>query len=98
MTEKQDKGLDLLVDIIMLEAFRIKAINEEGADAETYDDAMLHRRLSETSEYQGIFDGITYKTLVGIVNHALEINKFTFTDKRCYSYLYDVIAEDIKYF
>ena len=32
MTEKQSKGLDLLTEIIVLEAKRVKALNEEGVD------------------------------------------------------------------
>lgn len=98
MTEKQDKGLDLLVEIIVLEAYRCKAINEEGADAESYDCSEIEKRLSQAENYKGIFNGMSLETLKYTVQKALEVNNFKFSDRRCYSYLYDVISDDLKYF
>ena len=97
MTEKQSKAIDLLTNIIMLEAIRIKAINEEGKD--NYDDTEIQNCLIKAREcYQGIFEWVSYDIIIDIVNRSLGINSFKFADKRCYSYLYDVIAEDIKAF
>lgn len=98
MTEKQSKGLDLLTEIIVLEAKRVKALNEEGVDLEEYDNTEIETRLIKASDYKGIFDGITLKILKEIINEALKINNFEFSDNRCYSYLFDVIFEDIKSF
>ena len=98
MTEKQDKGLDLLVEIIVLEAYRCKAINEEGADAESYDCSEIEKRLSLAENYKGIFKGMSLETLEYTIQKSLEVNNFKFTDRRCYSYLYDVISDDLKYF
>ena len=98
MTEKQSKGLDLLTEIIVLEAKRVKALNEEGADLEEYDNTEIEKRLDKASEYKGIFDGITPKIVSDIIKRALDINFFTFNDKRCMGYLKDVILEDLRYF
>ena len=97
MTEKQSEALDLLTDIIMYEAIRIKAINEEGKD--NYDDTEIQNCLVKAREcYQGVFEWISHDNIIDIVNRSLDINSFKFTDKRCYGYLVDVIAEDIKAF
>ena len=98
MTEKQSKAIDLLTNIIMLEAIRVKALNEEGADLEEYDNTEIETCLIKASDYKGVFDGITLKTLKEIIKEALKINNFEFSDNRCYSYLFDVIFEDIKSF
>lgn len=98
MTEKQSKGLDLLTEIIVLEAKRVKALNEEGADLEEYDNTEIEKRLDKASEYKGIFDGITQKIVSDIIQRALDINFFTFNDKRSMGYLKDVILEDLRYF
>lgn len=98
MTEKQSKGLDLLTEIIVLEAKRTKALNEEGADLEEYDNTEIEKRLEKASEYKGIFDGITPKIVSDIIQRALDINFFTFNDKRSMGYLKDVILEDLRYF
>jgi len=98
MTEKQSKGLDLLTEIIVLEAKRVKALNEEGADFEEYDNTEIEKSLDKASEYKGIFDEITPKIVSDIIKRALDINFFTFNDKRCMRYLKDVILEDLRYF
>lgn len=98
MTEKQSNGLDLLTEIIVLEAKRVKALNEEGADLEEYDNTEIEKRLDKASEYKGIFDGITPKIVSDIIKRALDINFFTFNDKRCMGYLIDVVLEDLRYF
>ena len=82
MTEKQSKAIDLLTEIIMLEAIRVKAINEDGMDLEEYDNTKIENCLIKASEYKGIFDGMTLKILKEIINEALRINNFDFTDNR----------------
>ena len=98
MTEKQTKGLDLLTEIIVLEAERVKALNEEGADLEEYDKTEIEKRLDTASEYKGIFEGITPQIVSDIIKISLDINHFEFTDKRCMGYLKDVILDDLRYF
>lgn len=96
MTEKQNKALDLLTEIIVDEANRIKAVNE--SDEAEYDDPTIQARLIKAQDYAGVFDGMSNSLLMDIITESLRLNGITFRDKRCRKYLDDVIREDIKNF
>lgn len=96
MTEEQNKALDLLTEIIVDEADRIKAVNE--SDEAEYDDSVIQAKLIKAQDYAGVFDGISNSLLMDIITESLRLNGITFRDKRCRKYLDDVIREDIKNF
>lgn len=88
--------MDLLTEIIVDEADRIKAVNE--SDEAEYDDSVIQAKLIKAQDYAGVFDGISNSLLMDIITESLRLNGITFRDKRCRKYLDDVIREDIKSF
>lgn len=96
MTEKQNKALDLLTEIIVDEADRIKAVNER--DETEYGDSVIQAKLIKAQDYAGVFDGMSDSVLMDIITESLRLNGIAFRDKRCREHLDDVIREDIKNF
>lgn len=96
MTEKQNKALNLLTEIIVDEADRIKAVNE--SDGAEYDDSAIQAKLIKAQDYAGVFDGMSVSVLMDIITESLRLNGISFRDKRCQEHLDDVIREDIKNF
>lgn len=66
MTEKQNKALDLLTEIIVDEADRIKAVNERD-ETGYYDDSAIQTKLTKAQDYAGVFDGMSNSVLMDII-------------------------------
>lgn len=93
---RKNEALDLLTEIIVDEADRIKVLNE--SEATEYDDSGIQAKLIKAQDYAGVFSGISNTLLMDIIAESLKVNGITFQDRRCYEYLDDVIREDIKNF
>lgn len=93
-------SIELLKKITVLEAQRIKAINEDGADVLEYDE----KHEAEISafcvvsfylERPSFYD---FRDFPKFLKSVLEENSIFFNDRRCFSYLFDVMGERLNEF
>lgn len=84
----------ILADLIRLEALRVKALDEDGADAEQYDatnEVAIQRLRIESYGLPSIeADG---KELEEFTKATLASAGVAFTDSRCFGYLMDVVKD-----
>lgn len=93
-TAKELESGKLLSRIVVAEAMRIKAINEEGADAEAYD-AVHGDEISALRIRSFRLPRIEFRSeeeFSGFVRGAVDGSGVFFSDPRCYGYLRDCVA------
>lgn len=90
----------LLSSIVIAEARRVKAINEDGVDVEAYD-AMHEREISALRIRSFRLPRIEFSTereFRDFVKDTTNNGGVFFNDPRCYEYLRDVITECVNDF
>ena len=93
-TAKELESGKLLSRIVVAEAMRIKAINEEGADAEAYD-AVHGGEISALRIRSFRLPRIEFRSeneFSGFVRGVADGSGIFFNDPRCYGYLRDCVA------
>ena len=98
MTEYQLKALNVLNNLIVEEYKRVKAINELGIEIDEFDETSIENCIFNAMNYKNAFNNVSIEFIKNFIKCTLIFYSLKFNDIRCYSYLEDVILDEMKYF